>query len=187
MSCIACLGWGSLVWDARELRIQRHWFTDGPFVQVEFLRKSNDGRMTLVLDSSASPCRSLWAVMLADSLDEAKDALRKREGIPKEKSEQHIGAWSRGGKAPEMLIELPLWAQSRGVDSVIWTALPAKFDGAGSKVPSIDKVLEYLKGLTGTQRTHAEHYIRSAPPQIDTPYRRRLEAELGWTPTAQGS
>lgn len=173
-----------MVWDTRDLPIQRRWFTDGPFVQVEFLRKSKDGRITLVLDSSASPCRSLWAVMLTDTLEAAKDALRQREGIPKENSKQHIGAWSRGEKAPEMLIELPLWAEDRGVDSVIWTALPPKFEVNG-KPPSVDEVIVYLRGLTGTPRAHAEQYIRSTPTQIDTPYRRRLEAELGWTPTAQ--
>ena len=37
---IACLGWGSVIWDPRALPIQREWFKDGPFAPVEFTRQS---------------------------------------------------------------------------------------------------------------------------------------------------
>jgi hypothetical protein len=73
------------------------------------------------------------------------------------------------------------WANAHGVDNVIWTALPPKF-GDKDRTPAIDEVLNHLKRLEGSRRDNAERYVRLAPSQIDTAYRRRIEAELGWTP-----
>lgn len=180
LSTIVCLGWGSLVWEPRELPIQRKWFDDGPFIQVEFARQSQDGRITLVLAKTENPVRALWAVMDATELAAAKKALREREGIPLKNEQKHIGAWSTGQPSPEHIPQLTEWAQAQGIDHVIWTALPSKFKGADQ--PTSEQVLEYLTALTGAQRDNAERYVRRAPKQIDTPYRRKIEAALHWTP-----
>lgn len=181
MALIACLGWGSLVWDHRELPIQRQWFTDGPFVKVEFVRQSSDGRITLVLHAAASPVRSLWAVMDSSDLDVAREALRKREHIPAG-NHAHIGSWSKGHDTPESIQNLPQWAESPGIDAVIWTNLPSKFQGKNGQIPTCDQVISYLAGLTGAVREAAERYIRWTPRQVDTHYRRNIEAALQWTP-----
>lgn len=180
MARIACLGWGSLVWDPRELPIQRQWFTDGPFVRVEFVRQSDNGRMTLVLEASAPPVRSLWAVMDDTDIDVAREALRKREGMSKSRAAE-IRGWSRGAVSPELIPDLSEWADSHGVEGVVWTGLPSKFNGVEEYTPAIREVLDYLRTLTGPRRDMAERYVRCAPPQIDTPYRRSIEAELQWT------
>lgn len=183
---IACLGWGSLIWDPRELPIQRHWFEDGPFVQVEFLRKSQDGRMTLVLDTSANPTRSLWAVMDTDNFDRAQQLLGVREYSSANDAWiiKNIGKWLTGESEPQMIHSLQEWATARGIDAVIWTALPPKSPKSGkdNDVPSERDIIKYLKSLIGQQKEYAEEYVRRAPKQIDTSYRRRIEAELGWTP-----
>lgn len=180
MTTIACLGWGSLVWDPRELAIQRQWFNDGPLIKVEFARQSQDGRITLVLTENTNPVRSLWAAMDASDLASAKSVLRKREGIPEKNEEKHIGAWSVGQPSPSLISGLAEWASAHGVAHVIWTNLPPKFDGE-EKAPSSDQVVQYLAGLVGAQREVAERYVRFTPTQIDTTYRRHIEAELQWT------
>jgi hypothetical protein len=180
VTIIACLGWGSLVWDPRGLPIQRSWFEDGPFVRVDFARESSDGRITLVLENSAVPVRSLWAVTDTTNLDVAREALRAREGILLKNKDAHVGAWSVGQPAPESIFSLPEWANARCVNHVIWTALPAILPGKKGSPES--RVIRHLAKLTGQKRTDAEKYVRLAPKQIDTAYRRLIEAALQWTP-----
>lgn len=178
MSRIACLGWGSLVWDPRGLPIRRRWFDDGPIICVEFVRQSNDGRLTLVLHESGTFVRSLWAIMDSDDLDTAKKSLRIREDIRNDKPEL-IGAWTAGECSPDHIIDLQTWADARGIDAVIWTALPAKFQGK-PRAPSAEQAIAYLSQLRGRARDSAEQYIRRAPKQVDTVYRRHFEANFGW-------
>lgn len=180
---IACLGWGSLIWDTRELPIHRQWFADGPIIKVEFLRQSNDKRITLVIHASAEPVRCLWALMKVQILEDAKKLLAAREGIIEKNIDKHIGSWSRGDDDPTCIIEIGNWVASRGVEHVIWTALPPKFNGKNDKCPSPEEVVTHLSDLRGPERDNAEKYIRCTPRQIDTPYRRQIETSLGWYPS----
>ena len=110
------------------LPIQREWFKDGPFTPVEFTRQSSDGRITLVIDPTASPVRLLWAHMLSPDLASAKQALRDREGITAKEWEPMIGAWQHGAPAPAIIPDLERWADAHGLDAAIWTALGPKLD-----------------------------------------------------------
>ena len=177
---IACLGWGSLIWDPRALPIQREWFKDGPLAPVEFTRQSSDGRITLVIDLQAAPVRLLWALMLPTELETAKEALRDRERITGSNWSSRIGSWQSERDPPNEMRALPAWAAAHGLDAVIWTALGPRFNGQDIR-PCSEQVIEYLRSLTGTARENAERYIRCAPRQIDTEYRRQIEAALGWS------
>ncbi len=177
---IVYLGWGSLVWDPRALPIQRYWFDDGPFARVEFTRQSSDGRMTLVIDGdTAWPVRLLWARSTLTDTEKAMEALKDREGITARNWKSRIGIWCTDKDAPENIPSLPEWADAHEVGVVIWTALKPRYEGNDER-PSIEQVLNHLQGLTGPERDLAEQYIRCTPAQIDTEYRRQIEAALGW-------
>jgi hypothetical protein len=60
------------------------------------------------------------------------------------------------------------------------TPLFSKFKGKSGAMPKEDEVIEALRLLSGTERVAAEEYVRNAPHDVDTPYRRRIVRELGW-------
>jgi hypothetical protein len=107
----------------------------------------------------------------------AMKALRKREGC----SATDIHSWPDGNGLSDPIHDLDVWAQSRSIEAVIWTGLPPRFNEENGTTPTDDQVVRHLDGLLGTERDNAEGYVRKAPRQIDTPYRRKIEASLGWT------
>ena len=125
---------------------------------------------------------SIAAVMDAVEIAAAREALRLREGISEERANSDIGSWTAGEKAPDLIVDLPQWAAAHGVEAVVWTLLGPRFAGRAGHVPTPDQVIAHLAGLTGTARDNAERYIRHAPRQIDTAYRRRIEVDLHWMP-----
>jgi hypothetical protein len=120
--------------------------------------------------------------MSANSIDEAAENLAAREGMPAKNINTSIGIWSLGSSNSNKLTQMiGNWAESLALDAVIWTALPPKFNGESGKIPSADEVIAHLSNLPHEKQNHAEEYVRMAPRQIDTDYRRKIEAELHWT------
>ncbi len=173
---IVCLAWGSLVWDPRGLKVEDCWYKDGPSVPVELARQSMDGRLTLVIESNALAMPVLWAKMKSSDIAEARDSLREREGT----TENSIGTWQHGDTSRSASPEIAKWAISRGVDGVVWTSLPPRYNGENSIAPSLDQALKYLSELDSDAAVKAEQYIRNAPSQIRTKYRAAFEEQLGW-------
>lgn len=180
---IACLGWGSLVWDPRDLPIRGEWFSDGPFLPMEFARQSKDDRITLVLmPERFALVRSLWSLLSVRELAEAREALRRRECIPSKNGEEHLAHWRRGEAGTGVGQRIQRWAEALDIDAVVWTNLPPKFQNTDGKIPSSEEVVKHLERLPHEKRKNAERYIRMTPRQIDTDYRRIIEAKFGWTP-----
>lgn len=178
---IVCLGWGSLIWDHRDLPIGGDWRNDGPGLPVEFARQSRDGRITLVVAEDCEPVPVFWTQLDVRSLDDARIALAWREGISSTYLDASVGYWSqaslsRHGDARP----IGEWAQSIEATAVVWTALKPRFRDMSVK-PSCDEVVAYLSSLTGEAQERAEEYVRRTPRQIRTRYRDAIERELGWT------
>lgn len=179
---IACLAWGSLVWDPGHLPIGSEWKVDGPPLPVEFARKSNNGRITLVLLPGATAVPVLWCKLKSDTPIEARAALASREGITPKNADRLIALWMPGSPVHSPITETVCeWATARELDAVVWTALGPKFIG-DDDIPSSADVVRYLGDLNGDTRALAEQYIRRAPRQIRTAYRSAIEQELGWHP-----
>jgi cation transport regulator ChaC len=179
MAKVICLGWGSLIWSPRTLPLASRWFEGGPAARVEFLRESPGGRLTLVLDPTGSRVRLRWALVKARQVEEAWEALRVREGVPGHRPEW-VGIWRPGDAVPGRLPALDRWARRRHADAVIWTALPARFEGVEGRIPSLREALAYLRSRQGAEATAAREYVERAPAQTDTWFRRRFELEFGW-------
>jgi hypothetical protein len=180
---IACIGWGSLIWDARDLDVDGVWRADGPMLPVEFARQSSNGRITLVLGRDFTPIPALWSVFNTRDLAEARESLRVRENIPRSRAAESIAQWRRGENPvfePESTISA--WATGMNLEAAVWTNLPPKFDGIDGRVPTEVEVVAYLRTLDGQVRATAEEYVRRAPRQVATAYRRAIERALGWTP-----
>jgi hypothetical protein len=172
---ISCLGWGSLIWKPEDLPVGK-WLSDGPHIPIEFARQSADGRMTLVIAEDGGPVRVLWAPLDVKTIDEARKALAHREGCQL----NAIGYWSPLVKPnSKSSATIASWALTKGLDGVVWTALKPKF-GDEYRMPSAGEVIGYLTGLSGIPMEKAKEYVRRAPVQIKTPYRARIEDELGW-------
>ena len=160
-----------------------------PLLPIEFARESKDRRITLVIvpdDPNIACVRSLWALMVLGELERAKKALTDRERIDQKNIERDIGFWSNDASSEhECADDIGNWASRKDLDAVVWTALPPKFKNESNRVATPDEVISFLKELSYVRGKRAEEYIRKAPLQIDTEYRRRIETEFGWSPVTE--
>jgi len=181
---IACLGWGSLIWDPRGLPMRGKWFEDGPLLPIEFARIAKNERVTLVITEDVPLVRSLWVLMSVTTLEDAVRELADREGIAPSHREEWVGAWQKSvdTEGPPHVHRIANWAAQRGLDAVVWTNLPCGPKEKRGEKLSYPQVRDHLHSLNRDQLSVAENYIRRTPEQIDTDYRRSLQRDLGWMP-----
>jgi len=174
---IACIGWGSLIWDPQILKIKGKWFKDGPLLPIEFARQSGNGRITLVIEENAEPIRTLWIIMTTTNLEEAIESLKKREGT----ATKHIHYQKIDSEPKTKIQEWVLqWLKEKNIDCAIWTGLPAKFKGKNNIVPTISELFDYFDSVDYEVFKSCKEYVINTPRQVDTEYRRELERKLSW-------
>ena len=169
---IAILGWGSLIWDQRDLPTLGVWQKGGPVLPIEFSRISSDGRLTLVIDEkNGVPVQTRFAQSGSETLNQAIEDLRKREGT----SKSMIGVVSQTINIPKSGSDtIKDWAVDNKWDGVIWTGLPSNFEDEEDVPFTVENGLVYLSGLVGEEKAEARKYIERAPEEVDTPLRRRI-------------
>jgi hypothetical protein len=174
---IAILGWGSLIWDQRDLPTLGVWQKGGPVLPIEFSRISSDRRLTLVIDEeNGVPVQTRYAESGSGTLNQAIEDLRKREDT----SKSMIGVASKtinNAKAGSDAVKA--WDPDHKWDAVIWTGLPSNFEDKEHVPFTVENGLVYLSGLFGEKRAKALEYIDRAPEEVITPLRQAL-VEKGW-------
>jgi hypothetical protein len=191
---IACIGWGSLLWDPRTLPMAEAFRAFGPMLPIEFSRVSLDGRVTLVIDPSAPPLLTFSTRLAVDSLTAAVDALGEREKIVPERRAEWVGrrvrrslaaagAVGESGETHAVDGVIDRWLASTELDGVVWTALPARGPKGESALPDRDDLVAHLESLAGPDRARAEQYVRRTPRSVRTPHRAHFEERLGWVPS----
>lgn len=180
---IVILGWGSLIWDPRDLPHQEPWLDDGPKLPLEFSRISKDRRLTLVIDAvNGELCNTLYSyspqILLADA---ARDLTRREGTNPKYigyyDHRTQVSSIKEFGDQFDIKDTLSSWCDRKAVDGVVWTALPSNFDGRFHMAFSMEHAMTYLRSLAKNDLNKALEYFYKAPEQIDTPLRRRVKRE----------
>jgi len=173
---IACLGWGSLIWKPQQLPLAGDWHRDGPDMPIEFSRVGDGGELATAVCMNAPAVQVYWALLNVETLQQAILALREREQIPASR-EDGIGVLILRGDPTG---DLAQWMAEKGLDAVIWTALPPRLEGLEGRIPCVDDALAYLRTLEGETLEHAQDYIRRVPAEFETPYRKAIREQLGW-------
>lgn len=182
---IAILGWGSLIWNPQNLKLDNAigWDENGPYLPIEYARISNDGRLTLVITENGTKVQTLHAISTYKTLDEAILDLAIREGsgrksigyYDKIQDKLHNNTFKYGQN-------IKGWIDNTDIDAVIWTDLTEKWSIKSDTNLNPDNRINYLKSLRGNKYVRAEEYIRKTPIQIKTKYRALIEQELKWVP-----
>jgi hypothetical protein len=176
---IAVLGWGSLLWDPRKLKLASQWAITDLCLPLEFSRKSARNRLTLVVDPvHGQDVLIACALSGCGTIRGAVGNLTKREGC----DQSDIGVATPKqvvrGRLP-MAERVRAWVEQACYDAVIWTDLESNFSF------TVKAALAFLGAPRSRALSEARTYIALSPAVVETPLRARLRSSnwLGCTKT----
>lgn len=174
---IAILGWGSLIWDPRELPREGVWQELGPVVPLEFSRISSDCRLTLVIDREhGEPCETYFVLSPRVDIDDAIEDVRHREGTRTSLiGFVDLSHDTRHGRDAQSIVDIEVWAKANEFDGVVWTDLDQNFMAETGAAFTVPRAIAHLESLPVTARKRAMKYIANAPATVSTPLRRAME------------
>lgn len=174
---IAIIGWGSLIWNPRDLPCLENpddWPKDGPRLKIEFSRISKTSGLSLVIDPVLGlELTTLYATSTRTKLEDAVADLTQREKTVR----RHIGytsAEASSGHDAAVRDVISAWSKAARYDAAVWTALPSNYQEKLSADFSVEHATTYLANLPDVVKSRAFEYICRAPKQIDTPLRIHL-------------
>jgi len=181
---IAVLGWGSLIWNPRDLKpylLYPNWRDDGPLLPIEFARISKDGRLTLVVCPGSKHVHVLWNQLKVQNIEEAIKILAKREGTSPPNI--HFLGKNCEVNAPTLqsneIVQISDWLKLNNLESAVWTGLDSNLSFHGY-MPSENDIIRYLSSLDEDTREKTKEYFERTPCQIQTPFRNVVKKRLGW-------
>jgi len=184
---IAILGWGSLLWDPRDLKLATPFELTGPNLPIEFCRVTKNQRLTLIIDETfGTLCPTYAATSGCDELDEAIENLRLREGMSSaaDVGFVEIATQQRSPAAterhPHAVETIADWVLHSGYDAAIWTALDSFFESRTKEPFSVNAAMRFLIDLEQRDPeafARALDYIRRAPAATQTPVRDATAAQ----------
>ncbi len=134
---------------------------------IEFARKSEDGRLTLVIHPRRKKQRTYWATSTCKTLPDAIKNLREREGKKCRREDIHFvdkGGSGHPGDSKSVSVVRKWLMKMESLDAVIWTGLPGTYDRGSA--------IKYLKSIKDPALlAKARKYVRMTPPQIQTAVR----------------
>jgi hypothetical protein len=177
---IGIIGWGSLIWDQRELKTKGDWLKNGPVIPIEFCRLSADGRITLVINSKFNPVPTLVIESLFETLDEAIHDLAKREGTEDITNIGHYTYTSDSFHSRDRndFVKEILQQYKTDFDALIWSDFGVRFKDKGLGDLSVENIIKHIESLDQNMKEKAIEYIIKTPTQVQTTFRPFLEAHF---------
>jgi hypothetical protein len=184
---IAILGWGSLLWEPKDLQLAAPFALTGPNLPIEFCRISKDHRLTLIIDETyGTLCQTYAATSAHTELTDAVENLRLREAMSgaQDVGYVEIATQERSAAATERHPHAGpsrQWSQRHaGYDAAIWTALDSHFERHTREPFSVNAAMRFLEDLEQNDPdafARALEYIRRAPAATQTPVRETVTTQ----------